>query len=68
MYDKIDYLDKKAKKATCDVHKEYALEDGSVLVMGGSMQFDYVHGLTKPKPAKPFEKSRRINITVRYLA
>jgi len=68
VYDKIDYLDSKAKKATCDAHKEYALEDGSVLVMGGSMQVDYVHGLAKPKPAKPFEKSRRINITVRYLA
>jgi len=64
VYDKIDYGDQKAK---CAVHKDYTLEDGSLLVMGGSMQYDYVHGLRKPSPPKRFVNSRRINITVRFI-
>jgi alkylated DNA repair dioxygenase AlkB len=65
IYDKGEFL---AHKQKCAAHAEYALEDGSLLVMGGSMQFDYVHGVAKAKPRKAYLESRRINITVRFLA
>ena len=64
VYDKMEYAEQKMK---CAVHKEYTLEDGSLLVMGGSMQYDYVHGLCKPSAPRNYVKSRRINITVRFL-
>jgi len=64
IYDKNGY---KRDKMKCPVHVEYALENGSLLIMGGTMQHEYVHGASKPKPQKIFAMSRRINITVRFL-
>jgi len=64
VYDKTGY---KHDGMKCPVHREYTLENGSLLIMGGTMQHEYVHGVSKPKPRKEYTASRRINITVRFL-
>lgn len=60
-----------AKKDKCPVHREYILTDGTLLIMGGTMQSHYKHGVKKITGVADIQKwstSQRINMTVRFLA
>ena len=52
-------------KQTPEKVADVILDNGDLLVMQGSMQDWYLHGVEKPKPASEFQDARRINLTVR---
>lgn len=55
-----------AKKKIGALVHDVPLPDGSLIVMAGATQRDFLHGVKKTT-AKAYEKSRRINGTVRVL-
>ena len=44
---------------------DVVLNNGDLLIMQGDMQDRYYHGVEEAKPTKLYERSRRINLTVR---
>jgi alkylated DNA repair dioxygenase AlkB len=53
-----------AKLTNQDIVAEVDLNHGDVLVMGGTMQKSYFHGI-KTSTSKKFQDARRLNLTVR---
>tara|TARA_X000000368_G_scaffold316458_1_gene253830 strand:+ start:496 stop:1227 length:732 start_codon:yes stop_codon:yes gene_type:complete len=47
-----------------DIVAKVSLDHGDVLVMGGTMQKSYYHGI-KPSTSKALQSARRLNLTVR---